>query len=102
MSREARDLLKELLEPNPKRRIPLQCVLAHPWFLRNLPPGYTRLNEALLVRRKQWVVLQRFRPPTPLVCARTQCHLALSSARRSVLAKRSPWRLWAGVPMPGL
>ncbi len=51
VSREARDLLKELLEPNPTRRIPLQCVLAHPWFLRNLPPGYTRLNEALLVRR---------------------------------------------------
>ena len=51
MSPEGRDLLRQLLEPNPARRIPLACVLAHPWFLRNLPPGYTQLNEALLVWR---------------------------------------------------
>ncbi len=51
MSAEARRLLREMLEPDPVRRIPLACVLMHPWFLRNLPPGYTGLNEALLVRR---------------------------------------------------
>ena len=63
VSAEARDLLKELLEPDPKRRIPLQCVLAHPWFLRNLPPGYTRLNVALLVSRAglNWHAPQRIR-----------------------------------------
>ena len=51
VSSEARKLLKEMLEPDPVRRIPLACVLMHPWFLRNLPPGYTQLNDALLVRR---------------------------------------------------
>ncbi len=50
MSPEARELLRQLLEPDPARRTPLAAVLAHPWFLRNLPPGYTQLNEALLVR----------------------------------------------------
>ncbi len=96
MSREARDLLKELLEPNPKRRIPLQCVLAHPWFLRNLPPGYTRLNEALLVRRWQRRAPRRDRAFIPLFSKHTQrcsAHKAGGKLSSCVALQQSPWWL---------
>jgi hypothetical protein len=45
---ECRDLIGRMLAPDPARRIRVADILAHPWFLANLPPRATAMNERYL------------------------------------------------------
>ena len=44
------DLLRQLLTPEPDRRITLSRIMRHPWFVRDAPPGLLELNSRLLRR----------------------------------------------------
>jgi hypothetical protein len=48
LSPECRDLLARMLAPDPARRIRAAEIMAHPWFLANLPPHATAMNEKYL------------------------------------------------------
>ena len=45
---ECTDLLTRLLEVDPDKRITVQQILKHPWFVKDLPPGMADLNVNLL------------------------------------------------------
>ena len=45
---ECSDLLSRLLEVDPDKRITVQQVLKHPWFLEDMPEGLQDLNNNLL------------------------------------------------------
>ena len=45
---ECTDLLSRLLEVDPDKRITVQRVLKHPWFVQDLPDGLEDLNNNLL------------------------------------------------------
>ena len=47
-SEACKDLLKCLLVADPAKRISLERILAHPWFLENLPPGALSMNDHYL------------------------------------------------------
>lgn len=36
-SRDLRDLINRMLQPNPVKRIKLKEIQSHPWYLQNLP-----------------------------------------------------------------
>lgn len=38
LSTDCTDFLRRMLKPNPAQRLTLEGVLAHPWFLKKLPP----------------------------------------------------------------
>lgn len=40
--------MHRMLNPNPKERITVPEIMAHPWFVTDLPAGVTELNETLL------------------------------------------------------
>ncbi len=48
MSLACRDLLGQLLTPEPDARITLSRIMRHPWFVRDAPPGLLELNSRLL------------------------------------------------------
>jgi serine/threonine protein kinase len=39
LSPGCRDLLEQMLHPNPDARITVAAIKQHPWFLKDLPPG---------------------------------------------------------------
>ncbi len=43
-----RDIIHRMLNPDPKNRITVPEIMAHPWFMTDLPAGVTDLNETLL------------------------------------------------------
>lgn len=45
VSPEGLDLLQRMLLPKPEERITMDQILAHPWFLANLPPEAATMNE---------------------------------------------------------
>lgn len=47
MSAELRDLLARMLVKDPSQRIGLPGIMAHPWFLRSLPPGLADMNARM-------------------------------------------------------
>ena len=47
-SAEVRDLIHRMLNPDTKARITVPDIMAHPWFMTDLPAGVTDLNETLL------------------------------------------------------
>ena len=59
------DLLRGMLVPEPTQRLSLAAVMRHPWFLEQLPPGYSALNHMLLVR--SYMCFCRFRVRKPSV-----------------------------------
>lgn len=40
--------MHRMLNPNPKERITVPEIMAHPWFCTDLPAGVSELNETLL------------------------------------------------------
>lgn len=47
ISEECRDLLERILTPSPLKRITVAGIMAHPWFLHDLPPGTLDVNTQL-------------------------------------------------------
>lgn len=47
-SLECTDLLKKMLKPDPAKRITLEGILKHQWFLKKLPPHATEMNDYYL------------------------------------------------------
>ncbi len=47
------DLLNRLLQPNPDKRLRIEAVIRHPWFLQDLPQEALTMNLSYLA-------LQRF------------------------------------------
>ncbi|GFH10705.1 protein kinase domain-containing protein [Haematococcus lacustris] len=47
-SAKGRDLLQRMLLPDPVHRIQLDQIRSHPWFLTNLPPEATTMNDSYL------------------------------------------------------
>lgn len=47
-SEGVRDIMHRMLTPDPKQRITVAQIMAHPWFCTDLPAGVTELNETLL------------------------------------------------------
>ena len=47
-SEGVRDIMHRMLNPDPKQRITVAQIMAHPWFCTDLPAGVTELNETLL------------------------------------------------------
>ncbi len=45
ISPECRDLLCKLLVGDPRHRLSMAQIQAHPWFLTNLPPDALAMNE---------------------------------------------------------
>lgn len=48
ISPECLDILRKLLKPNPAERLTLEGILAHPWFLKKLPPHAQEMNDYYL------------------------------------------------------
>eukprot|EP00798_Chlamydomonas_sp_ICE-L_P010065 gene10065-7959_t len=42
------DLIKEMLEIDPVKRIDMEGILSHPWFLEALPPGAATMNSMFI------------------------------------------------------
>lgn len=47
ISDECRDILSKILVAEPERRISVQGIKSHPWFLKDLPPGVAEMNNHL-------------------------------------------------------
>jgi serine/threonine-protein kinase SRK2 len=47
-SLECTDLLRRMLKPDTTKRITLEQILQHPWFLKKLPPHATEMNDYYL------------------------------------------------------
>jgi len=45
---DCRDLLHRMLLPDPSERIKIPEILRHPWFIANLPPRATAMNDRYL------------------------------------------------------
>ena len=48
VSDDCKNLLQQLLNPNPKQRITMERIMQHPWFRYNMTPEVLRMNEVLL------------------------------------------------------
>eukprot|EP00798_Chlamydomonas_sp_ICE-L_P006402 gene6402-3016_t len=48
VSQEVIDLLKQMLNPDPKSRITVKEIMTKPWFVQNLPEGAQIMNEMYL------------------------------------------------------
>ena len=47
VSRECRDLLAKILEPDVAKRATIPVIQQHPWYLQDLPPGMAEMNDTL-------------------------------------------------------
>ncbi|KAG2499684.1 hypothetical protein HYH03_002619 [Edaphochlamys debaryana] len=53
VSEACRDLLKRILVPDPGKRITMEGVLNHPWFLEELPEGARGFNATLVEEQER-------------------------------------------------
>ncbi|GBF97986.1 sulfur stress regulator [Raphidocelis subcapitata] len=77
LSPECADLLRRMLVPDPSRRIRIGEILQHPWFLCNLPPHATAMNERYLAA-----------PPPPGAQCLGMIRALISEAARSGAGER--------------
>lgn len=47
---ECRNLLKQMLQPDPKQRIKMAEIMKDPWFLTHLPPNAINMNDGYLAK----------------------------------------------------
>jgi len=47
ISDECRDMMQRILVAEPDKRITVQQIKQHPWFLKDLPPGVAEMNDHL-------------------------------------------------------
>ncbi|KAJ4760605.1 Calcium-dependent protein kinase [Rhynchospora pubera] len=61
VSDHAKDLVKRMLEPNPKRRLTAQGVLDHPWLQNPKKAPVVSLGESVRTRLQQFSVMNKFK-----------------------------------------
>ncbi|XP_039140008.1 calcium-dependent protein kinase 20-like [Dioscorea cayenensis subsp. rotundata] len=61
VSDNAKDLVKKMLEPNPKRRLTAQEVLDHPWLQNIKKAPDVPLGESVRARLQQFSVMNKFK-----------------------------------------
>ncbi|KAF3778443.1 Calcium-dependent protein kinase 8 [Nymphaea thermarum] len=61
VSDNAKDLVKRMLEPDPKRRLTAQEVLDHPWLQNAKKAPNVPLGETVRARLKQFSVMSKFK-----------------------------------------
>ena len=98
VSRDCRDLLKQILVPEPAKRFTVEDIQQHPWYLKDLPPGVKEMNDNLPPPAPG---LQA-RPPLPTTgrvfstIPYLQHQLLFASCRVAFLTRlvrcRRPWR----------
>ncbi|CAD7697206.1 unnamed protein product [Ostreobium quekettii] len=49
VSSDCQDLLSKILVREPHRRITIEGIQNHPWYLKNLPPGVSEMNNNLIM-----------------------------------------------------
>jgi len=47
ISKSLKDLICRILEKDPEKRITIEGIMRHPWFLKNLPSGALEMNNKL-------------------------------------------------------
>lgn len=68
ISKEAQDLLDQLLHPDEQQRLDIEAIRAHPWLQRRLPPAYAAALQDL--RDQQAVVDAAARSTNAKECRR--------------------------------
>ncbi|KAJ8640904.1 hypothetical protein MRB53_017598 [Persea americana] len=61
VSENAKDLVKRMLDPDPKRRLTAQEVLDHPWVQNAKKAPDVPLGETVKARLKQFAVMNKFK-----------------------------------------
>ncbi|XP_077210312.1 calcium-dependent protein kinase 20-like isoform X2 [Tasmannia lanceolata] len=61
ISDNAKDLVKRMLDPDPKRRLTAQEVLDHPWLVNAKKAPNVPLGETVRARLKQFSVMNKFK-----------------------------------------
>ncbi|XP_077214202.1 calcium-dependent protein kinase 20-like [Tasmannia lanceolata] len=61
ISDNAKDLVKRMLNPDPKRRLTAQEVLEHPWLVNAKKAPNVPLGETVRARLKQFSVMNKFK-----------------------------------------
>ena len=51
VSDECKDMLSQILVGNPKKRLTIEQIQQHPWYLKDLPPGVVKMNDECLKLR---------------------------------------------------
>ncbi|KAL3625035.1 Calcium-dependent protein kinase 13 [Castilleja foliolosa] len=61
VSESAKSLVRQMLEPDPKRRLTAQQVLDHPWIQNSKKASNVPLGDIVRTRLKQFSVMNRFK-----------------------------------------
>ncbi|XP_022957939.1 calcium-dependent protein kinase 8-like [Cucurbita moschata] len=61
VSENAKDLVRKMLDPDPRRRLTAQEVLAHPWLQNAKRAPNVPLGETVKARLKQFSVMNKFK-----------------------------------------
>ncbi|KAE9453771.1 hypothetical protein C3L33_14305, partial [Rhododendron williamsianum] len=61
ISDSAKNLVRQMLEPNPRKRLTAQQVLEHPWILNAKKASNVPLGDIVRTRLKQFSVMNRFK-----------------------------------------
>ncbi|KAI8528958.1 hypothetical protein RHMOL_Rhmol12G0188700 [Rhododendron molle] len=61
ISDSAKTLVRQMLEPNPRKRLTAQQVLEHPWILNAKKASNVPLGDIVRTRLKQFSVMNRFK-----------------------------------------
>ncbi|GFP97668.1 calcium-dependent protein kinase 10 [Phtheirospermum japonicum] len=61
VSESAKNLVRQMLEPDPKRRLTAQQVLDHPWIQNSKKASNVPLGDIVRTRLKQFSVMNRFK-----------------------------------------
>ncbi|XP_058073634.1 calcium-dependent protein kinase 20-like [Magnolia sinica] len=77
VSDNAKDLVKRMLDPDPKRRLTAQEVLDHPWLQNAKKAPNVPLGETVKARLKQFSVMNKFKKRALRVVAE---HLSVEEA----------------------
>ncbi|GMH37863.1 hypothetical protein BSKO_05747 [Bryopsis sp. KO-2023] len=56
LSRDCRNFIARILQPDPKARITVKGIMEHPWFRKNLPPEFAGFNDALIKESDKYEV----------------------------------------------
>ncbi|GMH37923.1 hypothetical protein BSKO_05807 [Bryopsis sp. KO-2023] len=53
------NLIAGLLHPDPKKRLTMEGILSHPWFMKNLPEGFHAFNKRVAKKNVERVLATR-------------------------------------------
>ncbi|CAA0826799.1 Calcium-dependent protein kinase 30 [Striga hermonthica] len=75
VSDSAKSLVRQMLEPDPKRRLTAQQVLDHPWIQNAKKASNVPLGDIVRARLKQFSVMNRFKKKALRLCFGRHHHL---------------------------